>query len=759
MTARPLRVVDFTTGLAGGYCSKLLSDAGADVVKVEPAGGDPLRTWSASGARPESEDGVLFRYLHASQRFVVGTPTDDDVQPLLADADVVLEGPAPSMVDAVGGHVVVVSISPWGRAGPWADRPWSEFVLQAEGGSIGGRGLPGGVPFQSGGRTVEWATGSFAAVAALAAARAARRSGVGERVDVSMLEVATVTCSNYGDLYRRVIGYDPSMAPAASSDTPSIEPTADGYVGFTTNSRQQFDDFLRLIERPDLVGDNELAMVQVRMQRLEEWSAIVHAWTTKHTTADIMERAVAMRVPVAPVGNGATVLTQDQFVARGVFVDNLSGGFRQPRPPYRITLGSAPTHPPATVPAPATPLPLEGVRVADLTAWWAGPAATHILATLGADVIHIEAVTRPDGMRMAGAILSRSVEDWWEYSSHFLAVNNNKRGVTINIADPRGVELVKRLIAVSDAVVDNFTPRVLDGIGLTWDVVQEINPRAIMMRMPAFGLDGPWRDRPGFAQTMEQLTGLAWLTGHAHDQPRVQRGPCDPIAGAHAALAFIVALDERDRTGRGVHVESTLAEAALNIGAEQIVEHDAYGVLLERDGNRSPGAAPQGLYAAADGMVALSVTSDDEWAALIAALGKPPLPADDVETYAGRRRHADELDAWLGEAVAGEPVDAIVERLAAAGVPAGTLRDPRLLSEHPQLVARGFFEDSEHPVVGTHPLPMMPFRYASVSRWCRLPAPTVGQHNHEVLGGLLGLSDGELALLEADRVIGTRPFE
>jgi crotonobetainyl-CoA:carnitine CoA-transferase CaiB-like acyl-CoA transferase len=780
MTSGPLRVVDLSTGLAGGYCTKLLADSGSDVVKVEPPGGDPLRKWSASGARPDGEDGALFQYLHASKRSIVGTPADEPVRALLAAADVVVEGPNATLTDADGArfpeHLVVVSISPWGRTGPWADRPWSEFVLQAEGGSIAGRGLPGGVPFQAGGRTVEWGAGTYAALAALAAAREARRTGSGERVDVSMLEAATIVCSNYGDLYRRVIGYDPSLAPAAGTDTPSIEPTADGYVGFTTLSRQQFDDFLVLIERPDLLGDERLAMVHGRTARFQEWSEIVAAWTTKHTTDEIMQKAAALRVPVAPVGNGATVVTHEQFVARNVFVKNPSGSFRQPRPPYRI--GFEAPDAPGAVPAldadaawPGWPsptdapdaavakrLPLEGVRIVDLTAWWAGPAATHVLATLGADVIHVEAVTRPDGMRMAGGILASNIDAWWEYSSHFLAVNNNKRGITVNITDPRGVELVKRLVAVSDAVVDNFTPRVLDGVGLTWEVIQEVNPRAIMQRMPAFGLDGPWRDRPGFAQTMEQLTGLAWLTGHADDQPRVQRGPCDPIAGVHAALAFLVALDERDRTGRGVHVESTLAEAALNVGAEQIVEHAAYGVLLQRDGNRSPGSAPQGLYPAAGGTLALSITSDEEWAALMAVVGKPPLPADELESYDGRRRHHDELDAWLREIASAEPADALVERLASAGVPAGLLRDPRLLSEHPQLVARHLFEQSDHPVVGTHPIPMLPFRFASVERWCRFPAPTVGQHNDEVLGGLLGLTVDELASLTADRVIGTKPF-
>ena len=133
--------------------------------------------------------------------------------------------------------------------------------------------------------------------------------------------------------------------------------------------------------------------------------------------------------------------------------------------------------------------------------------------------------------------------------------------------------------------------------GLGWDHIHELNRRAIYLRMPAFGLSGPWRERPGFAQTMEQMTGMAWITGHLDDQPRIMRGPCDPIAGLHGATALMVALWEREHTGEGVFIESTMVEAALNCAAEQIIEYTAYGNVMMRSGNRSPQAAPQGVYA------------------------------------------------------------------------------------------------------------------------------------------------------------------
>jgi len=263
---------------------------------------------------------------------------------------------------------------------------------------------------------------------------------------------------------------------------------------------------------------------------------------------------------------------------------------------------------------------------------------------------------------------------------------------------------------------------------------------------------------------MEQLTGLAWVTGHVDDQPRIQQGPCDPLAGMHAAFALLLALEERERTGRGLHVEAAMVEAALNAAAEAVVEYGAFGRVLGRLGNRSPTAAPQGLFACAgsrpgaERWLALSVETDAQWRGLRDALGRPAWaegPA--LERFAGRRAAEDEIEARLREWAAGREREAALERLWACGVPAAAVADPRLTSRCPQLAARGFFEEVERAVVGRHPIPTLPFRYRSVSRWVRRPAPTLGEHNREILAGLLGLSDAEIDALEAAGVIGDRP--
>ncbi len=778
-----LRVVDLSTGIPGGYCSRLLADAGADVVKVESPGGDPWRGWSAGGATVDPEaGGALFQFLHHGMRSVVGRPGDPEVEELVAGADVVIDSWLPSESDVQpwlerDPGLIVCSITPYGRTGPFAERPSTEFIVQAESGGLVGRGSVRSVPFQAGGRTSEWLAGTFSAMAIAAAARRAARSGHGEHIDFSIAEVMTIAANSYAEYVRALLGSPPITGATRTIETPSVEPTLDGYVGFCTNSREQFHSFLLLIERPDLIADDEFSGHNDRQRRWDEWNELVHAWTTQHTTAEIVRLASELRIPVAPVHGPANILECDHFVARGIFVDDASGTFKLPRRPWRMNDEDPP--PPLPAPrlgehtgtiephTPARPaitavdpaLPLAGVRVLDLTAWWAGPIAAGALAALGADVIHVESVSRMDGMRATGATTGMD-GPWWERSTHYLCSNTNKRSLTLDLGSDDGLALLRRLIAESDAVLENFSPRVLGNFGLDWEQIQTINPRCLLVRMPAFGLSGPWRDNVGFAQTMEQVTGLAWITGHRDDQPRIQRGPSDPNAGMHAAFALIVGLAERDATGVGSLLEVTMVEGALNAAAELVLEATAYGNLLERDGNRSPHVAPQGLYRGRDDetWLAISVATDEHWHSLVEVLGRPDWATDpELASYAGRRARHDELDERLGAWSAERDVAEAAAALVAHGVPAAVGRDPRSLYDHPQLQARGFYEEIDHPVVGPRATPTLPFRFDSVDRWLRTPAPTMGQHNHEILVDDLGIDDATYATLEDAQVIGTRP--
>ncbi len=777
-------VVDLSTGISGAYCAKLFADAGAVVTRVEPAQGDPLRSWrwpTAEGPTPAdlgSGDAPMFRYLRHGQRSVVlgdDGSANAHLREMCASADLVITSGA--LVERYEG-TVVVSITPYGSAGPCADRLATEFTIQAESGALTIRGTVEFPPVQMGGRSVEWVAGAYAAVGAMAAVRRSRATGFGEFVDVSLLEVANLTATTFADLFNSLQGRpeaDPTV-PSRSVEIPSIEPTLDGWVGFNTNTREQWENFCILIERPDLLESAEFALLGARVARAAEWNAIVHEWTTRHATAEIVERAAALRIPVAPVSDGCSVIELEHAKQRGVFISDPHGEFVMPHRPF--TIDGEPTPSPAPAPAigadndepmpkrrsrPApvgdAALPLAGLTVVDLTAWWAGPSAAATFAALGADVIHVESTRRMDAMRTAGGMFYGR-DQWWEYSAFFLAANTNKRGVTLDLDRVEGRAMVLELVERADIVIENFTPRVLENFNLNWDVIHATNPRAIMVRMPAFGLTGPWRDRPGFAQTMEQITGLAWMTGHVEDQPRIQRGPCDPNGGLHAVFAALVALERRDRTGVGCFVEAPMFDAALAIAAEPVLEWSAHEVMVERMGNRGPTAAPQNLYRAAgvEQWVAIACETDDQWQSLCEVLELHEELADDaLATMQGRRARQGQLDERIGAWVRSREANEAVGALRAVGVPVAVAADHRRASFHEQMIARGFFETIDHPVVGTHPTPTMPFRYASVERWLREPAPTIGQHNTEILGELLGHDAEELAALETSGVIGTRP--
>jgi crotonobetainyl-CoA:carnitine CoA-transferase CaiB-like acyl-CoA transferase len=770
------RIVELSSGIAASYCGKMFADAGADVVKIEPPQGDPMRQWSAGGTA-----GALFGYLAAAKKSVLRG--DDEVSALIAGADLVLTDltdgwSLDDLTARVGQSAVVAAISPFGTTGPYVDEQIvaNEFILQALCGSVASRGWPGSEPLQAGGRIGEWLAGTFAAVVAAAAVRHASNGGGGAVIDVSMYESMVVAMGSLSAMSASVLG-DDSLLTQRSLELPSIVPTADGMIGFCTITAQQFQDFLVLIDRPDLLDDDDLASMPGRVRRRDEFLSMVQRWTETRTTDEILDLAVALRIPVAPIGSPASVMTVDHFVERGVFVDS-TRGVVQPRVPYRSSA--------MTTRAPASPpdvggdtrrvhwplrncesgsrrrdaLPLAGIRVADFTAFWAGPVATQVLASLGADVIKIEGVRRPDGMRFAGG-RPPTWEQWWEWGPVFLCSNTNKRGISIELSEPRGRALALDLIARSDLVVENFSPRVMANFDLEWEAVNAANPRAIMVRMPAFGLDGPWRDRVGFAQTMEQATGMAWMTGHLDGPPIIPRGVCDPVAGLHAAFAAIAALAVRDRTEVGMQIESAMVESALNIAAEMVLEYSQNGIELHRAGNRGPGVSPQGVYRCRgeDDWVAVALLDDAAWPGLATLIGRPELGRDPaLMTQPARRSQADQIDKLLSDWTAQQTVSDAVRALRKYGVAASAVLVPPALLDDEHLLARGFWETVEHPVVGSYRCTGMPFTFVGrPRRWARTPPPIYSQHTREVLTDLLGLTDDDLATLRAAGAISDRP--
>lgn len=788
-------VIDLSVGIAGGYCTKLLADGGATVIKVEPPEGDPLRRWSASGAEIKAgEDGALFSFLAGAKHGVVVDPANpEDVEllrGLLATAGAVvwsrgsaivaLDEFTPSALADGYPHLTVTSLTPFGLEGPWADKPATEFTVQAwSGGVVGlGRGAPDRAPLFVAGQIGEWLAGAYAAAGTMAVP-----TGL---VDVSMLETEILCLTYYSVSYFDALGRP--FRDRRRLTIPGVATAADGLVALGCGTAQQWFDLCAMVGHEEWIDeDSELSITEQANIHAEQ----IYQWVRENGVDEILDLSSAFRIPNAPVGNGANVVSFDQFVHRHTFVTNPRDGFTQPGPPYR----TAPSLLRAPQPAPRLgehtdhlrrnghlgrktarirtqmdvsakeKSPFEGLRVCDMTSFWAGPSCTHMLAMLGAEVIHVESTVRPDGTRLiAGVPITE--DQWWERSPIFSGLNTNKKSVTLDIRSERGVELLRRLVATCDVVVENYTPRVLDQIGLDFDAMQQLRPDAIMMRMPGFGLDGPWRDKPAFAYVIEDASGITWLTGHPDQNPVEPYSVGDPNSGVHGLNALLLALAHRRRTGEGVRIEAAMVDAALNVAAEQVIEYSAYGNVLQREGNRGPTAAPQNLYRTGeldefgrpDDWVAIAVATDEQWAGLVAALGNPAWAADDeLATVAGRRLRHDEIDDHLNRWCATRTGDEIVEILWDAGVPVAKVMQPHRVGDLPQLVYRGFYELLDHPVNPTARHSTLPMRISSgPQRFHQSAAPLLGQHNREVLSGL-GLSQDEIAELEDQGAIGSAP--
>lgn len=779
---RGVRVLELGGGLPVAYCGKLLADQGADVVKVEPPGGDALRRWRASGPDdPPASTAALFRYLTTSKRSVVWTAEETDELARRTDAVIVGEGAA---VPPGADGAVVVSLSPFGPDGPLVGTPWTELTLQGWCGSIAARGFPDRPPLQQGGRAGEWLGGATAAFAALAGITHRDAHGPAPRLDVSLLEVMAVCLVTYPTLYRDFTGAAASLS-GRGSDYPSVERCKDGWIGLCLFSAQQWADFAVMIDRPELAEDTRLNSMAGRGRNRDLARSVIDPWLADHTAEEIFELGGLFRVPVSYVGNGRTLPEMEHFRERGVFVENPGGGFIQPRSPFRMSVTPvAPLRPApepgadtdavrtevtaaagrqkrgaaAGAPGPASGRrPLAGVTILDFTAYWSGPAGTHLLCALGAEVVKIESFKRPDGIRF-GTVAPPEQADWLERSPIYQGANPGKRSVAIDITTPEGRDLVLRLAAVSDGVWENFTPRVMGNLGLTYEDLRAVNPDLIMVRIPGFGLDGPWRDHAGFAQTMEQVSGMGWLTGYPDRNPLV-RTTCDPAAGVHAAFAFLCTLRHRNESGQGQLIEMPMVEVALNIAAEQVVEHSAYGHLLERDANRGPVGAPQGVYPCAgeEQWVALAVTDDDQWGRLTALMpGAAWARSPELRTRAGRRAAHDRVDAELAQWLSAQDRDTVVRDLTGAGVPAAPVWPQTGIDSQPQLARAGFFQALEHPTIGTVGYPGIGVHSDDIDTSFTGPSPLLGQHTAEVLTGALGCGDDELADLAERGVVGLR---
>ena len=415
-------------------------------------------------------------------------------------------------------------------------------------------------------------------------------------------------------------------------------------------------------------------------------------------------------------------------------------------------------------------LPLEGIRIIDLTQVWAGPYATRLLADLGAEVIKIEAPRRLDAERGALKPLPGTGtypdNDPGErpYNRHgsFNEYNRSKYGITLDLRTVKGVAIFKRLVKTGDVVIENFALGVMSRFGLGYEDVKQVRPDIIMVSMPAFGNTGPDAAYIGFGPNQEQLSGLTSITGYPGGPP-LETGFYwgDPTAGAHAAGAVMAALIYRKRTGKGQFIDFSQREALVSFLGEMVLDYQMNRRNWEPMGNRDISMAPHGCYRCKgeDNWIVITCLNDDEWHRLCQAIGKLELAADPLYTTAiGRWKNQEELNAIVNAWTADHDHIELMHDLQKAGVTAEAVLNHKELMEDPHLNDRGYFEVVTHPEAGTHKYHGVHWKLSKTPGHIRMPAPCFGQHNEQILGGVLGLTKEEIEQLEQETVISRVPL-
>jgi formyl-CoA transferase len=407
-------------------------------------------------------------------------------------------------------------------------------------------------------------------------------------------------------------------------------------------------------------------------------------------------------------------------------------------------------------------MPLQGLLVLDLTRYLAGPYCTLLLGWLGAEVVKVEPPGSGDSFRQRppfggprGVSLTRETED--DIGMAMLHRARNKKSITLNLRSPDGVELLKRLCARADVVVENFAPGTLEAMGLGFPVLQAQNPRLILCSISGFGQDGPYREWRAYDPVIQAMSGIASVTGYP-DRPPLRCGAAvsDITAPLFAVMGILGALRLREKTGRGEWVDISMQDCSLFL-LPDVLEFLAAGIIPERMGNAHPGSVPFNVYRARDGYLSLCVVTAREWESLLAALGREELAAD--PRFAGlleRREHREEIDGMVQEWVEKRTVAEAVETLQAHHVPAGpVLSLPELLRDT-HLARREMVVDLTHPTHG--PMPGvkglgMPVKFVHHPLAPDRPAPALGAHNGEIYGRLLGLDAAGLSDLAGRGVI------
>jgi len=800
-----IRVLELS-GRWTGFCCRLLSDMGAEVILAEPPGGSAVRSAGPFlKDEPGPERSISFWYDNAGKRGITvdpSAPSDlDRILRLMQSCDVLVESYPPGFLASAGlGYgqfsrinpgLVMASVSGFGRTGPYSGYKSCGLAASAAGGQMYVCGSPGRQPLKPYGDQPYYLASLFAACGILLALRWRDLAGKGQHIDISLQEAAAAALEHVMVQYFHDHVVPRRQGSLQWNGVADLFPCRDSYI-FLTFSRE-WDTLLELLGSRDMaadLGQPVWSEESYRRQHIEDIQEVVTFWTCQHGSAELFKLGQDMRYPWAPVGSIEDAAQNEQLRSRRYFVPAAHPlapqGFEVPRPvivtpgtpgyewrraPYlgehdeeNISCRGGFSNPPGNTGAPeGTPLrgdekkragagvlestPLQGIRVLDFTWMLAGPYATRLLADFGAEVIKVQSRHTATG-----------AED--NQTGYFAAWNRNKLGVTLDFGKAGARDVVIDLVRKCDIVMENFTPRVMHNWGLDYMRLKEANPRLIMVSLSGFGRGGPWQDYAALGPTVQALSSLTKLTSYREGRPcGIGFALADHISGLYAALAALSALRRRDATGRGENIEISELEAACSTLGPELISQSLAGRTAGPQGNspsRQP-AAPYGCYPCRgdDRWCVIAIYDDEEWISLCRAMGDPSwVQQHKFSNLRGRCENAEELDRQIGEWTSAHTNQEVMQVLQEAGISAAAVNDASDLAADAHLLERGFFIELQHPSLGVIRADGNPIGLSATPARFISAAPLLGADNRRVFLDLMGMEEERFNLLVSQGVIG-----
>ena len=787
-------------------CGRLMADLGADVIKVEPPGGDSgrrLGPFAQNAAHPEAS--LSFAYFNANKKGIVLDLDDvegrERFKTLARSFDVILETFPPGVMEGWGlSHarlsrenpgLVTASITGFGLSGPYSGYKAPSIVCSAMGGVMSLCGSEDKPPLAEPTNQPYHLASAFAAAGVLLALRQRESTGRGQMVEVSCQEVQAFqqhVLVNYS-ANRNVLRRAGSRTPVGGGMPYGIYPTDDGFCHLVVIATAHWRSFVEWMGNPDALSDDLWDNRHVRIANADLIEPLTAEFTQTFTKAEFFRQGQERRVTAAPVNRPEEFVDDPHVREVGLFEEvehPTLGATKLVRPPFRLSASPA-------IIGKAAPLlgqhtgevlgeiadgeagnpgssawvkdkacdidepvkqPLSGVRVLDFSQAVAGPVLTQFLAAFGAEVIKVESEAHQQRGRAREGMDPRII---LQQRVTFADMNRNKRSITVNLGTPEGRNVVRRLIPHCDVVVENFSPRVMARWGLDYEGLRALRDDIIMVRLPGFGLSGPYRDYLGLAAVAMGVTGMYHLWSYP-DAPEPAGPPVwapDYLSAAFGAVALMAALRHRRLTGEGQLIELSQMDATAYVMGASYLDYFINGRNQDPVGNGHPHFAPHGVYPCRgeDRWCAIAVTSDEEWQALVEVMGSPKWARNsEFATMKDRLRNSKLLDEHIAEWTRELSAVQVMEMLQGVGVPAAAVQDGEDLFSDPHLRARGFVNPINHPSTGAIEYPEVPVRLWEAPgrlEWWR----TMGQDNGYVFGEILGMSESEIASLQETGVL------